>query len=333
MAYNFEEINEQINKAESIVITSHQSPDGDAVGSSLALYHYLKGRGKEVSVILPDSYPPFLKWMNGVAEITAYDGHPETCAAQISNADLLFSLDYNEPKRTGNEMGEAIKNTEAYKAMIDHHLHPSDMSDWMMSETAVCSTAQLIYEFICGLGDEEKIDAIMGEGIYVGLVTDSGSFRFPSVDVRTHEITANLLRKGLNHSRVHESLFDVNSLNRLKLLGHCLSQKLQVLPNIPVAVIYLSKRELDELDNQKGSTEGLVNYALSVEGVQMAAFIKEDVNKVKLSFRSKGDVAVNEFSAAHFNGGGHKNAAGGASFVSFEETIEKFEKAVYEFWK
>ena len=189
----------------------------------------------------------------------------------------------------------------------------------------------MIYEFICGLGDEELIDEVMGEGIYTGLVTDSGSFRFPSVDKRTHEIAANLIDKGLVHNQIHENIFDVNSLNRLKLLGYALSEKLKVLPNIPVAVIYLSKEELDKLDNRKGSTEGLVNYALSVDGVKMAAFIKEDVSKVKLSFRSKGDIAVNEFSGMHFNGGGHKNAAGGASFESFEETIQKFEKVIYDF--
>lgn len=332
MQYNFEEIENQLSKAELIVITSHQSPDGDAVGASLALYNYLTSVGKTVEVILPDRYPPFLKWMKGVENIRTFDEDKEVCSEMILNADLLFSLDYNEAKRTGNEMGEVITSASAYKVMIDHHLHPSDMADWIMSDTSVCSTAQLIYEFICGLGDEDKIDAIIGEGIYTGIVTDSGSFRFPSVDVRTHEIAANLIRKGLVHSRIHESLFDVNSLQRLKLLGYSLSEKLKVLPNIPVAVIYLSKKELDELDNQKGSTEGLVNYALSVDGVQMAAFIKEDVGKVKMSFRSKGDIPVNEFSAQYFNGGGHKNAAGGASFESFEKTIQKFEEVIYEFW-
>lgn len=333
MTHDFEEIKKRINEAEQIVITSHQSPDGDAVGSSLALYHYLKNEGKKVHMILPDKYPPFLKWMNGVSDIEIFEEDVALCGKLIAEADLLFSLDYNEPKRTGNQMGEEIAKSKAFKAMIDHHLHPSDMSDWMMSETSICSTAQLIYEFITSLGEENKIDAIIGEGIYVGIVTDSGSFRFPSVDVRTHEIAAELLKKGLNHSAIHESLFDVNSMERLKLLGYSLSEKLKVLPNLPVAVIYLSKKELDELGNKKGSTEGLVNYALSVEGIQMAALIKEDVNKVKMSFRSTGDVAVNEFSGKHFNGGGHKNAAGGASFESFENTIQKFEKVIYEFWQ
>jgi len=324
-------IEEKLKAASSIVITSHQSPDGDAVGSSLSLYHYLKAKGKEVSVILPDASPKFLNWMNGVDVINIYESDSENCQQLIKNASIVFSLDYNDLKRVG-EMGDLIAQGDAYKVMIDHHLHPGDFADWMYSDTNVCSTAQMIYEFITNLGDEQMIDTVMGQGMYVGLITDSGSFRFPSVDARTHEIAASLLRKGLIHSEIHENLFDVNTLDRLKMLGYSLSQKLKVLPNIPVAVIYLSKEELDQLDNKKGSTEGLVNYALSLEGVKMAALIKGDENKVKMSFRSKGDVPVNEFSGAHFSGGGHKNAAGGVSFDSFEKTIEKFEKVIYEFW-
>lgn len=333
MGYNFEEISSRLRKAEKIIITGHQSPDGDAVGSSLSLYHFLKKIGLDAKVVLPDPYPPFLGWMKGIDSINTFSLNKEECTELLQNADIIFMLDYNEARRTGQEMGDVISASKAYKVMIDHHLDPSDIANWMMSEMSVCSTAQLIYEFICGLGQRDKIDTDIAQGIYTGLVTDSGSFRFPSVDARTHEIAAHLIEIGLVHNYVHESLFDVNSLNRLKLLGYTLNEKLKVLPNIPVAVIYLSKTELDSLDNEKGSTEGLVNYALSVEGISMAAFIKEDVNKVKLSFRSKGDIPVNEFSAKHFNGGGHKNAAGGASFDSFEETIEKFEKVIYEFFQ
>ncbi|MCB9197354.1 MAG: DHH family phosphoesterase [Flavobacteriales bacterium] len=326
-------LKDRVMNAKNIVVTSHMGPDGDAVGSSLSLYHYLKMQGKEVVVVLPDSAPKFLNWMIGYDDILTFEDDAEHCAKLINQCDLLFSLDYNEPKRTGESMGAEISDSKAYKIMIDHHLFPADFCDWSISDTNVCSTAQLIYEFIVGLGDEELIDTRIGEGIYVGLVTDSGSFRFSSVDARTHEIAGSLIRKGLKHAHIHESLFDVNTLDRLQLLGYSLSEKLKVLPNIPVAVIYLSRVELEDLDNKKGSTEGLVNYALSVEGIRMAAFIKEDVDKVKLSFRSKGDVAVNEFSKMHFSGGGHKNAAGGVSFESFDDTIIKFEKEIYEFWK
>lgn len=326
-------IKEKLIQADQVVITSHQSPDGDAIGSSLALYHYLKQIGVSAVVLIPDAIPPFLKWMNGIEEIVVFEENTEKGSNLLKEASVIFSLDYNEPKRTGELMGKSIEESSAFKMMIDHHLHPSDFADWSLSDTNVCSTAQLIYEFVDGLGDINVMNPSIGEGIYVGLVTDSGSFRFPSVDARTHEIVAHLIKTGLKHSLIHEQIFDVNSLQRLKLLGFALNEKLKVLPNIPVAVIYLSKKELDRLDNQKGSTEGLVNYALSVEGIKMAAFLKEDTSKVKMSFRSKGDVPVNEFSSQHFSGGGHKNAAGGVSFVSFEETIDKFEKLVYEFWK
>lgn len=328
---DFQIIKAQINKARQIVITSHQSPDGDAVGSSLALFHYLKSLGKEVCVILPDAPPAFLMWLEGTSEILTFESETAKCENLIINADLTFSLDYNDLTRMG-DMGEAVAKSSAYKVMIDHHLDPKDFADWQMSDTNVCSTAQLIYEFIVGMGDESIINTVIGSGIYCGLVTDSGSFRFSSVDARTHEIAANLLKLGLQHNVIHESLFDVNSLNRLQMLGYSLCNKLKVLPNIPVAVIYLTKEELQKMDNKKGSTEGLVNYALSVEGVQMAAFIKEDDNKVKMSFRSKGTIPVNEFSGKHFSGGGHRNAAGGVSFETMDKTIEKFEKVIYDFW-
>jgi phosphoesterase RecJ-like protein len=325
-------LNEKIENSQKIVITSHQSPDGDAVGSSLALGHYLRDLGKDVTVILPDALPPFLKWMPGCSDILLFESSATTCAEHIENADMIFILDYNDLKRVG-AMGENIGSSKAFKVMIDHHLHPSDCADHMISDTNVCSTAQMIYEFIEEHTTIDNITIDVAECIYVGLVTDSGSFRFPSVDGRTHEICAFLIDNGLNHASVHERLFDLNSLDKLHLLGYSLGEKLKVLPNIPVAVIYLTIDELNRFNNKKGYTEGLVNFALSCEGVSMAAFIKEDENKVKMSFRSKGDIAVNEFSSQYFNGGGHKNAAGGASFESFSETIEKFETVIYDFFK
>jgi phosphoesterase RecJ-like protein len=328
---DFQIIKSRIYEAERIVITSHQSPDGDAVGSSLALYHYLKLIGKEVCVILPDVPPAFLMWLDGASDILTFDSNTSKCEALIESSNLTFSLDYNDLSRMG-DMGSAVEKSSAFKVMIDHHLDPKDFADWQISDTNVCSTAQLIYEFIVGMGDENKIDTRIGAGIYCGIVTDSGSFRFSSVDARSHEIAAKLLKLGLQHNIIHENLFDVNSLNRLQMLGYSLCNKLKVLPNIPVAVIYLTKEELQKMDNKKGSTEGLVNYALSVEGVQMAAFIKEDENKVKMSFRSKGTIPVNEFSGKYFSGGGHRNAAGGVSYESMEKTIEKFEKVIYDFW-
>jgi len=326
-------IKEKIEKFDKIVVTAHQSPDGDAVGSSLALVHYLKAIGKDAVVILPDAIPPFIGWLDGVADILYFEKDAALCTQKMNEADGLFILDYNDLKRVGDKMAKVIRETSAFKMMIDHHLQPTDCADWMLSDTTSCSTAQLIYEFIEDLGDLDLINNSISEGIYTGLVTDSGSFRFPSVNAKTHLIVADLLKKGLNHSKIHESLFDVNSLDKLHLLGYSLNEKLKVLPNIPVAVIYLSSAEQLMLKNKKGYTEGLVNFALSVEGVEMAVFLREDDKKVKMSFRSKGDIPVNEFSGKYFSGGGHKNAAGGVCFDGYEKSIEKLETVLYEFFE
>ena len=324
---NIEEI---LKKSKKIVITTHQSPDGDAIGSSLALFGYLAKKGFDVSVVVPDTFPKFLKWMEGTDNIHVYDHAENVVKGLISEADLIFSLDYNDLTRVGG-VGNLIEKSTAYKAMIDHHLHPADFADWMCSDTSSCSTAQLIYNFIEDFNDLDLIDDQIAEGIYCGIMTDSGSFRFPSVQAKTHLIAADLINRGLNHSRIHELVHDVNTLPKLHLLGFALNEKLRVLPNVPVAVIAINCEELSRFNYKKGDTEGLVNYALSLEGIEMAAFIKEDDNKVKMSFRSKGEIAVNEFSSQNFNGGGHKNAAGGISFTSFEETVELFESKIVEF--
>ena len=326
---NIEEI---LKDSKKIVITTHQSPDGDAIGSSLALFGYLVKKGFDVSVVVPDSFPNFLKWMKGAENIHIYDYEENVVKELISKADLIFSLDYNDLKRVGG-VGGLIEKSTAYKAMIDHHLHPADFADWMCSDTSSCSTAQLIYNFIEDLNDLDLIDDQIAEGIYCGIMTDSGSFRFPSVQAKTHLIAADLINRGLNHSRIHELVHDVNTLPKLHLLGFALNEKLRVLPNVPVAVIAISWEELKQFNYKKGDAEGLVNYALSLEGIEMAAFIKGDDDKVKMSFRSKGDIAVNEFSSQNFSGGGHKNAAGGISFTSFEETVELFESKIVEFLK
>ena len=326
---NIEEI---LKKSKKIVITTHQSPDGDAIGSSLALFGYLVKKGFDVSVVVPDNFPKFLKWMEGAENVHVYDYEENVVKGLISEADLIFSLDYNDLTRVGG-VGDLIEKSTAYKAMIDHHLHPADFADWMCSDTTSCSTAQLIYNFIEDFNDLDLIDDQIAEGIYCGIMTDSGSFRFPSVQAKTHLIAADLINRGLNHSRIHELVHDVNTLPKLHLLGFALNEKLRVLPNVPVAVIAISWEELKQFNYKKGDTEGLVNYALSLEGIEMAAFIKGDEDKVKMSFRSKGDIAVNEFSSQNFSGGGHKNAAGGISFTSFEETEELFESKIVEFLK
>ena len=214
--------------------------------------------------------------------------------------------------------------------MIDHHQNPSNFADFIISRTESCSTAQLIYEFIESNNDLSLMDKVIGEGIYTGLITDSGSFKYSNVESKTHKIAAHLLDLGLNHTAIHDAIFDQNNLSRLKLLGHALSS-IEVIEDLPVAFIALSRAELRKFNFSKGDTEGLVNYCLSIKGVVLAAFIKEDVGIIKMSFRSKGALRVNDFSSTYFNGGGHINAAGGRSELSFEDTVLKFKETVKVF--
>lgn len=314
-----------INAAESIVITAHRSPDGDAVGSSLALFHYFNKRNKNATVILPDGFADFLKWMPGQEKILTHDEFPDSCEAKLEEANLIFCLDYNDLSRTGDLsplLEQQIGKTPFI--LIDHHQNPDTFPDVLISDTSSCSTAQMVYEFIAVLGDEDLIDATIGQCMYAGIVTDSGSFRFPSVTPETHRITASLIEKGVDHAEIHRSIYDTNLLDRLRLVGYALSEKLVVLPELHTAYITLSKEELDRFNYRSGDTEGLVNQALSIKGVNMAVFIREGSNKVKLSFRSQGKFKVNEFSSQYFNGGGHFNAAGGASNASLQEVIDHF---------
>lgn len=327
-----ERAGELINRAKHIVITCHKSPDGDAIGSSLALYHYLNARGKEATVVIPDPDPTFLHWTPGHEVILNYEGQTEAAEEAVDKADLIFSLDYNTLGRTG-DLKKSLEKALDRKVpfiLIDHHQQPDEYPEVVISETKACSTAQLIYEFISTLGDEKLIDSEIGACIYLGIMTDTGSFRFPLVEPKTHRIVANLLERGVDHARIHQEIYDTNLELRLKLIGHALSNKLVVMREFNAAYISLSKQELEKYEYRKGDTEGLVNQALSVKGVNFAAFIREGNNEVKMSFRSRGAFDVNQFARKYFDGGGHKNAAGGISRLSLEETISKFEDAVAE---
>lgn len=312
-----------------IVIVSHKSPDGDAVGSSLALQNYLNKLNKTSTVVLPDSFPDFYDWLEGSNKVVIADKNMESAKSLIDAADLIFCLDFNDLSRVG-DLGSLIEKSLAKKFMIDHHQNPSNFADFIISRTESCSTAQLIYEFIESNNDLSLMDKVIGEGIYTGLITDSGSFKYSNVESKTHKIAAHLLDLGLNHTAIHDAIFDQNNLSRLKLLGHALSS-IEIIEDLPVAFIALSRAELRKFNFSKGDTEGLVNYCLSIKGVVLAAFIKEDVGVVKMSFRSKGALRVNDFSSTFFNGGGHINAAGGRSELSFDDTVLKFKETVKVF--
>lgn len=325
----YEQFSGVLDNAERIVIVSHRSPDGDSVGSSLGLYHFLKKKGKKVSVCHPDVSPEFLHWVEGSSSILVHDLQKEQVEQELRDSDLLICLDFNAPDRVGKDLEPHIRAFSGKRIMIDHHLHPDiEFFDLCLSDTSVGSTSELIYELIEGIDDLELMDAQIGTPLYLGIMTDTGSFRFPSVRPKTHEILAALIRAGVVHFRVHEQVFDTNTIDRLKLRGYALSEKLELIPARPVAYIGLTESELERFNYKKGDTEGLVNQVLSVEGINVAAFFAEKEGVVKISFRSKGDFYVNQLAADHFEGGGHKYAAGGVGKEGINAAINKFRSLI-----
>ena len=308
-----------------IVIVPHRNPDGDAMGSTLGLYHYLKFYKHNVVVIAPNDYPDFLKWLPGDDTVLKFENHTDQSKIRIDKADLIFTLDFNAFHRTGNQMAEVLEAANATKIMIDHHQQPHDYAKYTYSDVSMSSTCEMVYNFIEMLGDADKINATIATCLYVGIMTDTGSFRFRSTTSRTHQVISALINKGADNTQIHNNIYDTNSYSRLQLLGRAM-QNLKVITALNTAYITLSQAELNEFNFKKGDTEGLVNYALSLKGIIFAAiFIEsEQDNIIKISLRSKGDFSVNEFSRAHFNGGGHTNAAGGKSDDNLKTTVDRF---------
>lgn len=323
-----QDILNKIDVSKNIVITSHKSPDGDSIGSSMGMYNFLKGMGKEVVVCHPDPFPSFLAWVEGVDSIVDFESQSEKVTELIEKADLVFALDYNHPSRLGKEMSVCLTNKKSDLVMIDHHTHPDSFVSLMFSDDKRCSTAEMVYDLIKFSG--VKMNATIGTPLYLGLMTDTGSFRFPSVTPNTHRVVADLIESGVVHSKIHENVFDQNTLSQLKLKSFAINQKLEILEEGRAAIISLTESELLAHDYKKGDTEGLVSTALSIQGVQMAVFLAEKEGKIKMSFRSKGIVEVNTLAQENFEGGGHIFAAGGISFVSMEESLTKLKNAIHQ---
>ena len=322
-----QEIKKILNESNSIMITTHKSPDGDAIGSSLALYHFLKKNNKKVAIIIPDGYPNFLNWMDGSSTMIQYDTHAEEADSLIEKADLIFSLDYNSLSRIG-DLAVPVEKSRAIKIVIDHHQDPKDYANHYIVDTLCCSTAQLIYEFIENLGELEKLDKTIAECIYCGIMTDTGSFRYPSTTSKTHQIIAHLVDLGADGSKIHQQVYDTYSEHRLRLLGYALTEKMIVFSEHNAAYISLSQEELKRFNFKKGDTEGLVNYPLSIKGINMAVLVTEKEDNISLSFRSKDDFYVNKIAGDYFNGGGHIYAAGGMLETSLEDAIKKVEEVI-----
>ena len=311
-----------------IAIIPHRSPDGDAMGSTLALYHFLLKLNHTPIVIAPNDFPNFLAWLPGSETVLVYENDKEPCTKILKESELLFTLDFNALHRTG-EMEHVLSKLTAPMIMIDHHQKPEDYAAYTYSNTGFGSTCEMVYNFISFLGKNALIDKTIATCLYTGIVTDTGSFRFPSTTSTTHRVVANLIDLGIENSKIHNLLFDNSSYNRLQLLGRAL-QNMKVLPQYNTAYITLTQDELDEFHYIKGDTEGIVNYGLSIEGIHLAAIFIENKaeNIIKISFRSQGSFDVNQFAREHFHGGGHINAAGGKSNENMKETLIKFEKLI-----
>ncbi|MGO1750892.1 MAG: DHH family phosphoesterase [Psychroflexus sp.] len=317
-----------LEKSKNIIIVAHKNPDGDAVGSSLGLSLLLKEAftDKNIQVVLPNKFPEFLEWLPKQEQILFFDQNNSEAKKSINNADLIFTLDFNSFGRTG-EMAEELEQSKADFVMIDHHQQPDDYAKFTFSDTSIGSTCEMIYLTIQHLGYEKFLTKEIGECIYTGIMTDTGSFKFSSTSSQTHRIIADLIDLGVENSKIHQNTFDNNSLSRLQLMGIAMSN-LKIIAEKHAAYITLSQEELDLNDFKKGDTEGFVNYALSLKGINLAVIFIENKSEgiIKISLRSIGDIDVNTLARKYFNGGGHQNAAGGRSELSMSETITKFEK-------
>ncbi|MEY2868175.1 MAG: hypothetical protein RIR01_593 [Bacteroidota bacterium] len=311
-----------------IAIIPHRNPDGDAMGSTLGLYHFLKKNNHKATVISPNEFPDFLAWLPESETVQVFEKDKENCTKILQEAEIVFTLDFNAFHRTG-EMEKVLEVLDTTYIMIDHHQKPDDYATYIYSNTSFGSTCEMLYNFICYLEQKDQIDKTIGTCIYTGILTDSGSFRFPNTTGNTHRIVAELIDLGVENTIIPNLLFDNSSYNRLQLLGQAL-QNLKVIPEHKTSYITLTQEELNSFNHIKGDTEGIVNYGLSIKGIQFTAIFIEnkDENIIKISFRSQGNFDVNEFARAHFNGGGHRNAAGGKSETSMEETVEKFKNLV-----
>ncbi len=328
---NLKSFKAKLSVSKNIVITTHHKPDADALGSSLGLAAFLKKKGHNVTVITPTDYPKFLYWMQGNNDVVIYNHQNEIKSRKlVKEADMIFCLDFSSLKRI-NELGEYVKASSATKVLIDHHLDPEDFAAFNSWSTKAAATAELIYELIVDMGEEDLIDSDIAESLYAGIMTDTGSFKHPNTTVNIHRITGELIEKGANVSKVARLIYDSNTVQRIKFIGYALSEKLVVMEKYNTAYIAITAEELAKYSSKTGDTEGLVNYALSIEGIILAAVIIDREEAVRMSFRSIGDFSVNEFASEHFSGGGHKNAAGGKSDLTLDETVTKFEETVAKY--
>ena len=324
------EIFPQLRDPKNVVITTHQKPDGDAMGSSLGLFHFLKQLGHSVTVVSPTNWADFLDWMPSTKLVLDYERQTEEANELIDKADWIFCLDFNTLSRT-KRMEENLANATGIRILIDHHQEPQiEKFAYGVSSTNKSSTCEMVYDLIMDSGNEAFINESVAECLYSGVMTDTGSFRFPSTSASVHRMVATLKDKGLQHSRVHEALFDNYLENRFRFIGHILLNRMEIFYEYNTALIAVNQQDLIKYDIITGDTEGLVNYPLSIKGIKLAVIVIDRGEERKCSFRSKGSFDVNTFARKYFNGGGHFNAAGGQSKEPLDAVVAKFKEAMTE---
>lgn len=318
-----QEAKAMLHQPQQVAIVTHANADGDAIGSALGVYHYLLQKGHTVRVIVPNAYAKYLHFLPDNHTIIVYEEQIEVAETYLGNSDLLVLLDLNALART-KKMEGVLKNLNCKKIMIDHHLHPSVDVDFLYWDTKASSTAELVYDWLYDMNELKYLNADVANCLYAGINSDTGRFKY-NVTARVHQIAAQLIQHGANSLFVNRNLFDNANENRLRLLGFCLSKRLLIYPKYNTAIIYLSTADMQRFNYQSGDTEGVVNYPLSIGYIRFVMLLKEHEDIVKMSLRSKGRFSVSDFAGKHFNGGGHRNAAGAASRLNMQQTIAKIE--------
>jgi phosphoesterase RecJ-like protein len=309
--------------AKKIAILCHLNPDGDTLGSALALNRLFTKMGHSCDVISPNDYPEFLKWMPGSGKIVILKHEHDRVIGLLKNAEMIFAIDFNEIKRF-RDLRDVFESSSAFRVLIDHHPDPTMKVDCMLSDTSASSTAELVYRFIHEAPFNMQMDAEISACLFTGIMTDTGCFSYNSSNRKTWETVADLLEYGIDKDEIYSLVYDNYSEHRMRFLGYSLNEKLEVFPEYRTGIISLSKADMKKYHFEVGDSEGFVNYPLSIKGVSFSALFLEKDDHIKLSFRSKGSFPVNEFSRDHFNGGGHKNASGGEVYCSLEDALKQF---------
>jgi len=323
-------VEKAIDEVDKIAIVVHMGPDGDAMGASLALWHYLMTIEKEPYVIVPSAFPNFLAWMPGAEKVLVYEKEKEQSDAILLSAELIFTLDFNTLSRIG-KMADVVAASKAPKILIDHHLHPAKFAKITISHPEISSTSELIFRLICRMGHYSDINLACAECIYTGMMTDTGGFTYNSNNQEIYSIISELIKIGIDKDDIYRRVFNTYSADRLRLMGFCLYNKMKIYPEYRAALITLTRDELSQFNFINGDAEGFVNIPLSIEGVDFSVFMREDTDKIKISLRSQGTFPANKVAADLFNGGGHLNASGGESYKSLTDTMNIFEEALPDY--